>query len=261
MGSITVNGQTIQYTDTDTHTDIGAPAGAAVVFSHGALLDSSMWDTQIAELSPEFRTVAWNDRTDAGHTAWDSARDLLALLDALGISRAVLVGHSQGGFVSLRAALLAPERVAALVLIDAMATAWPAEAVEQMGGVRDGFAAAGPEAVAPGLLPALIGRADLHDAWLAKWRAQPRQRLADTMSVLISADDVRDRLPAITAPALVVHGENDPIIPLAAGRDLHAALPGATDLLIVPGAMHTPALSHPDVLGPVLRGFVAEHAR
>jgi pimeloyl-ACP methyl ester carboxylesterase len=256
MNSITVHGQTIQYTDTgdaggDTH---------AVVFSHGALLDSSMWDEQVAELSPGFRCIAWNERHGAGQSAWDSARDLLGLLDALGISRAVLVGHSQGGFVSLRAALLAPERISALVLIDTMAAPWPAEAVAQMGAVRDGFTAAGPEAVAPGLLPGLIGRADLHDTWLAKWRAQPRQRLADTMSALLSADDVRDRLPEITAPALVAHGENDPIIPLAVGRELHAALPGAAELLIVPGAAHTPALSHPHVLAPVLRAFTAKHA-
>ena len=267
MSTIDVNGQTINYTDTGADDSTDAAGGTAVVYSHGALMDASMWQAQIDALAPTRRAIAWDARLHGGtvdsgpeHTAWDSARDLIALLDALDVGRAVLVGHSQGGFVSLRAALLAPERVSALVLIDTMATAWPEPAIEQMTGARAGFAAAGPDAVAPVLLPKLIGRDDLQEQWLAKWRTQPNQRLADAMSVLMSADDVSPRLQEITAPALVIHGEDDQIIPLAAGHALHAALPAADEIHVVPGVAHTPPLSHPDLVTPALAKFLDEIA-
>jgi 3-oxoadipate enol-lactonase len=260
MSTINVNEQQIYYTDTEGN-------GPAVVFSHGALLDSSIWDETIRALVPDFRGIAWDARlhgqtpgTGPAHTDWDSARDLLALLDALGINRAVLAGHSQGGFISLRAALLAPSRVSGLVLIDTMATAWPPESIALMNGARDGFAAAGPDAVAPELLPRLIGRADLYDTWLARWRAQGSQRLAVGMQVLMSADDVSSRLAEVTAPALVIHGEADPIIPLEAGRGLNSSLVEAGELIVVPSAAtHTPVLTHPDIVIPAVKKFLDEH--
>ncbi len=257
MSVITVNGQQIYYADTEGN-------GPAVVFSHAALLDSGAWEETISALTPGVRAIAWDARlhgqtpgTGTSHTYWDSARDLLGLLDALGIDHAVLAGHSQGGFISLRAALLAPERVSGLVLIDTMAASWPPEAIEQMTGARDGFTAAGPDAVAPGLLPKLIGHTELYDSWLARWRAQGSQRLAGAMDVMMSADDVSSRLAEVTAPALVIHAEADPIIPLAAGLGLHSSLAGVGDLVVVPGAAdHAPVLTHPDIVIPAVKEFL-----
>ncbi len=112
-----VNGQRLFYKDTGD--------GDPVLFSHGFFMDHSMFDPQVAALSDRWRTIAWDER---GHgqtetsadafTYWDSANDALGLLDHLGIEQAVLAGMSQGGFLSLRAALTAPERVRALILID-----------------------------------------------------------------------------------------------------------------------------------------------
>src|ERR1700691_1426366 len=89
---------------------------------------------------------------------WDAADDLLGLLDHLGVEQATLAGHSQGGFLSLRAALRAPERVKALVLIDTAAVAWPPEVLAQMSGMPDGFRDGGPDAAAPVLLGILLGK-------------------------------------------------------------------------------------------------------
>src|SRR6516225_6439653 len=115
-----VNGIEISYTDSGGH-------GPAVVFSHGYLMDHTMFDAQVAALAPEYRVITWDERGHGGTTApgpfsyWDSARDVLALLDQLGIEEAVLGGMSQGGFLSLRAAMLAPRRVRGLILIDSQA--------------------------------------------------------------------------------------------------------------------------------------------
>src|SRR3954454_5260355 len=118
MPQVEVNGQRIFYEDS-------GEGETAVVFSHGYLMDHSMFDAQRDALRDRFRVIAWDERghgqtetSDDAFTYWDSARDLLGLLDALEIEQAVLAGMSQGGFLSMRAALTAPERVKALVLLD-----------------------------------------------------------------------------------------------------------------------------------------------
>jgi uncharacterized protein (TIGR02246 family) len=70
--------------------------------------------------------------------------------------------------------------------------------------------------------------------------AQPRERLADAVAVLKGVDDVSDRLGKITTPTLVIHGEADQPVSYALGRILHDRIPGAQQLLTVPGADHTP---------------------
>ncbi|MFD9734526.1 alpha/beta fold hydrolase [Umezawaea sp. NPDC059074] len=249
------------------HVEDSGGDGPVVVFSHGNLMDGDMWAPQVEALSGAFRCVVWDERLhgrteDDGrvHTYWDSADDLLGLLDRLDVPRAALVGHSQGGFLSLRAALRAPERVTALGLVDTAAVAWPFEALAQMRGVAEAFRAAGPEAVAPELLGLLLGKPALHEQWLAKWQDQPRDRLADAVTVLMGVDDITARLAEITAPALVVHGTADRPIPLALGRLLHQALPGAVGLVEIPDAGHTPSLTHPAEVTPRLAEFLHRHA-
>ena len=120
MATATVNGITISYTDS-------GGDSPAVVLSHGYLMDSSMFEPQVAALAPEYRVISWDERgfgdtrATGPFTYWDSASDVIGLLDHLGIEQAVLGGMSQGGFLSLRAALLAPARVRGLVLIDSQA--------------------------------------------------------------------------------------------------------------------------------------------
>jgi pimeloyl-ACP methyl ester carboxylesterase len=253
MSFASVNGQQLYYEDT-------AGAGPVVVFSHGNLMNHDMWAPQVEALRGEFRCVVWDERLhgstkDDGalFTYWDAADDLLGLLDQLGVEHATLVGHSQGGCASLRATLRAPKRVTALVLIDTAAVAWPPEVLAQMGGVRDGFRDGGPDAVAPVMLSVLLAKPEIHQDWLQAWHEQPRQRLADAVSVLMGVDDISARLGEITQPALVVHGEADQAIPLSLGQMVRDGLPGALDLVVIPGAGHTPSLTDPDkVNGPVL---------
>jgi 3-oxoadipate enol-lactonase len=255
-----VNGQQLYFED-------AGGDGPVVVFSHGNLMNRQMWAPQVEALRGEFRCVVWDQRLhgltkdDGGlYTYWDSADDLLGLLDHLGVKQAVLAGHSQGGFLSLRAALRAPERVKALVLIDTAAVPWPQQALAQMGGVSDGFRAGGPDAVAPVLLGMLLGQPDIHQEWLHAWRAQPRQRLADAVAVLMGVDDISVRLGQITQPALIVHGQADQPIPLPLGQMLRDRLPGALDLIVIPGAGHTPGLTHPDQVNGPLAAFLRRRA-
>ena len=82
-------------------------------------MDHEMFEPQVAALSNEFRCITWDERgfgqtvANGPFTYWDSADDALALLSHLGVDAAFFVGMSQGGFLSLRAALRSPDRVAA----------------------------------------------------------------------------------------------------------------------------------------------------
>ncbi len=101
--------------------------GPDVVLVHGMTGDLSIWflSQLLGTLSRSFRTTAYDlrghgysDVSPSGYTSADQARDLLAIMDALGIERAAVVGHSFGGVIALHAAVIDPERITALVLSD-----------------------------------------------------------------------------------------------------------------------------------------------
>jgi pimeloyl-ACP methyl ester carboxylesterase len=102
-------------------------SGPDVVLIHGLTGDLSIWFLSRAMQSLgemnrvtvyDLRGHGYSDAPATGYTSQDHARDLIALIDALGIARASLVGHSFGAVIAVHAAVLAPERVEALVLSD-----------------------------------------------------------------------------------------------------------------------------------------------
>jgi len=114
-----VNGQRLFYQDSGGN-------HPALLFSHGLLMDHAMFAPQVAAFRDRYRCIAWDERGH-GQTAgdsiapfsyYDSADDAAALLRHLGIEQAVLIGMSQGGYLSQRVALRHPQVVRALVLID-----------------------------------------------------------------------------------------------------------------------------------------------
>lgn len=258
MSYADVNGQRLYYED-------AGGDGPAVVLSHGFLMDHEMFAPQVAVLAPEFRTITWDERgfgetefDGKPFTYWDSAQDCLGLLDHLGIEQAVLVGMSQGGFLSMRAALLAPERVRALVLIDTQAGREDPEKVPLYQGMLDVWATEGPSDALAEVVAGIIIADPAHNPyWIAKWQARPHEQIVEPGRCLLEReDDMVDRLSAITCPALVIHGTEDTAIPVAAAEQLAAALPGADGVVIVDGAAHASNLTHPDQVNPPLLAFL-----
>jgi 3-oxoadipate enol-lactonase len=258
MSTARINGVTISYSDT-------GGAGEPVVFSHGYLMDSAMFAPQVTALAPEYRVITWDQRGFGGSHAhgefsfWDSARDVLGLLDHLGIERAVLAGMSQGGFVSLRAALLAPQRVRALVLIDSQAGQEDpaiAPAYEQLEQTwREHGPAPVQDIVASVILGPAGGPVD-YAPWFAKWAAADREELRLAFRCLMDRDDVTGRLGEISCPALIVHGTADAAIPVAKAEVVHAGLAGPADIVLVDGGSHAANLSHPDQVNVALLEFL-----
>jgi 3-oxoadipate enol-lactonase len=251
-------GATVGFTDS-------GGTGPVVVFSHGLLMNHTMFAPQVEVLRDAYRVITWDQR---GHGAaeqegawsyWDSAADLFALLDHLGGERAVLAGMSQGGFLSLRAALLAPQRVRALVLLDTQAGVEDPAIVPLYEGMTASWAADGPsQDILDFAAAAILGPGADEQAWKEHWAALPHHRAPQIMHPLLTRDDVTERLGEITCPALVVHGDADASIPVERGQALVDGLPGAKPLVLVPGAGHAANLTHPEAVNPALLAFLAQ---
>ncbi len=258
MTTASVNGIDLAYSDS-------GGDGPAVVLSHGYLMDSSMFDPQVAALTPEYRVIAWDQRGFGGTTAagpftyWDSAADVLGLLDHLGIEQAVLGGMSQGGFVSLRAALVAPDRVRALILIDTQAGLENPEVVPAYEQMEQIWMEQGPAPVQEVVASIILGPADGpvdYAPWFAKWAAWDADELRIAFRCLLDRDDITGRLGEISCPALIVHGTADAAIPMELAKIVRSGLAGPVTLVEVDGGTHASNMSHPDVVNAAILDFL-----
>jgi 3-oxoadipate enol-lactonase len=252
-----INGQNIYFEDS-------GGSGPPVILSHGFLMDHEMFAPQLAALAPEFRVITWDERgfgltefDGKPFTYWDSASDCLGLLDHLGIDRAVVGGMSQGGFLSLRAALTAPERVRALVLLDTSGDVEPPETLAANQGMLDMWRSVGPvDQLANAVAALIINDPVENERWIAKWRAAPKELIVEPGRCLAGRDDISPRLGEIACPAIAIHGEEDHGITIDRAEAMAAGLPGCGDVVRIPGAAHAANLTHPDLVNPPLLAFL-----
>lgn len=241
------NGVAIAYSDTG--------EGPPLVLIHGYGGCAATWEPFLAGLAKQYRVIAMELRGHGGSGDFegpflfeDSAGDLLALLDQLGLERVRAMGISAGGMTLLHAASRAPERFEAMAVIGA-AHDFPEQAREIMRGtpgnlppdVRQGFERCATRGAAQvdGLLRRFNGLKDNHD----DIRLSPRE------------------LGAIQARTLVIHGDRDEFFPVAIPVEVYEAIPDAR-LWIVPGGDHVPIYGDnaAPFMATVLR-FLAEDRR
>ncbi len=225
-------------------------------------MDHTMFDHQVEALKDEFRVITWDERgfgetrAKSNFTYWDSADDAIALLDHLGIDQAVLGGMSQGGFLSMRAALRYPDRVKALVLIS---TAPDIDDEQTRAGYQqmvDGWVAGMSDQIAPVVAGIILGPEQYWEPWLTQWKSLDVGQLKLAADCLLNRDDISDRIHEIECPALVVHGSDDTAISLARAEKLRDGLPGCEKMVTVPGAHHAANLTHPAAVNPPLLDFL-----
>lgn len=259
MPTAELNGTTINYKDS-------GGEGPALIFSHGFMMDHTMFDAQVAALAPNYRCVAWDERgfgdtqATGPFTYWDSAADAIALLDHLGIDQAVFVGMSQGGFLSLRAALGAPDRVRALVIIDSAADVDDEETLEGYLGMMAAFTS-GDEAtvdmVADGVAELILGDADLASIWVPIWKSSLDVHDINLAGgTLLSRDDISGDVAQISCPVLMIHGSEDQAIDVSRAQALAASVQDCRNFVIVDGAAHAPNMSHPEIVNDAIQEFL-----
>ena len=178
-------------------------------------------------------------KPDVPYLLSDMADDAVGLLDALGIARAHIMGASMGGMIAQMVAALYPDRVLSLTSI--MSTtgnpSLPAATAEAMAVLTTRPDGADEAAiVAHGIkVEKTIGspgypadEAALRERVLRDFRRMYYPPgFARQMAAIVASGDRRDALKGITAPTMVIHGADDPLVPLAGGRDTAATIPGA----------------------------------
>jgi pimeloyl-ACP methyl ester carboxylesterase len=226
-----------------------AGAGPAVVLLHGGLADSREWGRQTPALSGWFDVVAW-DAPGCGRSADpppgfrlpDYADCLAGLVDALGLGRAHVVGLSFGAGLALELFRRHPRLPASLVLASAYA-GWagslPPHVVEARleGALRD--ADRSPAELVAGWLPTLFSPSAPREVVddVATMMADFQPAGVRAMARSFAEADLRDVLPRVDVPTLLLHGEADVRAPLDVADALHAAIPGSR-LVVIPGVGH-----------------------
>jgi non-heme chloroperoxidase len=259
--------------------DLGPKDAQPVVFHHGWPLSSDDWDNQILFFRLKgFRVIAHDrrghgrsDETEGGNEMDTYAADVAALVTALDLRNAVHIGHSTGGGeVARYVARAQPGRVAKAVLIgavppimlktDANPGGLPREVFD---GFRAGLAAnraqlyidvpAGPF-YGFNREGAVVSQGTINNWWRQGMMGGPAAQ-HDCIKAF-SETDFTDDLKAIDVPVLVLHGEDDQIVPIADSALLAIKLLKHGTLKTYPGLPHGMCTTHADVINPDLLAFV-----
>ncbi len=243
--------------------DVGT--GPVVLLLHAFPLSAAMWQPQIEALRSRYRVIAPDLRGFGGSDAppgpysMDTlADDAAALLEHLGVSRAVVAGLSMGGYIAFAFWRRHRDRVAALVLADTRAGADSEEgratrevnarlAEEQgAGAIADKLI---PNLVAPGASQAV------RDTLRALITANSPDGIAGALRGMAARPDSSPDLPGIDVPVLIIVGEEDGLTPPVESERMAAALPDAT-LARIPGAGHLSNLEQPEAFNAALLAFL-----
>ncbi|PWS36685.1 4-carboxymuconolactone decarboxylase [Falsiroseomonas bella] len=250
----------LQLHDIAVHAVVEGPPptadAAPILMLHSIGTNLHVFDPQAAVLARNHRVIRMDLRghglsgvTAAPGSMSRHAQDALALLDALGIRQAHVVGLSIGGRIAQQIAAEAPDRVASLVLMDTAAEFPPPEAWQQR---IDIVAAQGMAGLVDMVMPRWVV-----DASLASAQGLRRMLLGtDPQGYAASAAALRDARAAeiagrIACPTTVLVGERDIATPPAMAEALRDMIPGAT-LVTIPEAAHIPTLERAEAVNAAL---------
>ena len=278
-------GRFVRAADVEIFVQEAGPRDApAVVFVHGMGAWSELWrETLDATAAAGFRAVAldlppfgFSERpATRAYGRQNQAHRIIGVIDALGVERATLVGHSFGGGPTMEAVLLAPERVRALVLADA---AIGLDAPARSGGLAAALLALGP--VRNAVVSATATNPLLSRSLLERFVARPeaanpaRVRVLQRPLVIRGATEafgdwllhfLTARDPSLSAasasyrglavPALVIWGDRDTTTPLSQGQRLAQVIPGS-ELAVMPGVGHMPQIEDAPAFNELIVGFL-----
>ena len=258
-----INGVTMSYNDQG--------QGTPLVFIHAFPLSKTMWQPQMHALVDSYRVITLDLRghgeSDAllwNFTLDDYAKDVISLLDHLGIAQSVFIGLSMGGYTLFSLYRNFPERVKAMVLADTRA---PADSQEGKNGRRIMAQLAhkeGASAIADVMLPKLLApltveqRPDIVDQVRKMILQTPTEGIIVDLMAMAARPDSTDLLSKITCPTLVIVGKDDVATPVAESHYIAGRIAGST-LVTIPGAGHLSNFEQPAAFNQSLQNFLSTH--
>ena len=246
------------------YVEAGPADGQPLILLHGLTDTSRSWSMTLPLLERKYHVLIPDQR---GHGASDApaccyavpdfAGDLVALMDAERIARATIVGHSMGGFIAQYTAIAYPERVERLVLVATGASGvgnatldWVLEQARTLTHPIDPRSkfieewTSNPNQVDPVFLEHVKSETA---------RTPPQTWMGATLGLMV--EDHRHLLPRVTAPALILWGDRDTILPEASQELLREMLPGAEDK-VYEQAGHNLPWEQPERVAQDILGFV-----
>jgi 3-oxoadipate enol-lactonase len=264
----TRSGEVVRYDVGETSLAVDVRGdGPAILFLHGFPLDRTIWKHQVATLSgwrriaPDLRGAGTSEAATGAYTMAAYADDLIKLLDRLRVQKAVLAGHSMGGYIVFEMLRRYRERIAGLILCDTRAEADTAEGRQKRDEMARLAETRGAEAIAERMLPVLLGE--------TTQQAQPQvvQQVRDMIThtpvagivgalmAMKERPDSTELLKTIDIRTLVVVGQEDAITPPAVARSMADAIPSAA-MTTIAGAGHTAPLEAPTAVSRVIAEFL-----
>lgn len=259
-----INGATIAYT-------ITGGGGDTVLLIHGYPLNGNLFEKQREALSGSYRVITVDLRGFGDSVAPDSnasiqiyANDVLALMDQLGISQAIIGGHSMGGAVTVQLYQMAPTRFLGMILNDA--AVMPPPVAEQY--MWLGFVEQAPMTQASGLLPLLVPnfltgatrttRPGLVQKVSQQIDAASLNGLIGGAHALQTRPDYSALFAQIAVPVLLLYGQEDTLTPVEQAMMLHTLLP-QSKLVIVAGASHAVVREQPGAANTAILHWLGKH--
>lgn len=259
MPTVKVNGVELYYRET-------GRGPQTIVFSHGLLMDHSMFEAQRAALERHFRVIAYDHRGQGqsqdsgnGQDMDTLATDAAGLIQALDATPCHFAGLSMGGFIALRLGARRPALVRSLVLMNTGAEAEPRSSRLRFGFLAQMVRVLGPAPFAGIALTELFGESTRSDpakrAMLQEWKARIRnrpRRIAEAVLGVVNRREIgEDELRSIQCPTLIIAGEEDTARPPADSERLAKLIAGSR-LVRIGKCGHSSALEAPDAVSAAM---------
>jgi 3-oxoadipate enol-lactonase len=260
MQKTTVNGFNIAYERRG--------QGTPLVLLHGFPLDHSSWDTLVPYLEgqadvilPDLRGFGQSDfnssaAPEGAYTVADMAGDIIGLLDELMVPKAVVVGHSMGGYVALAFARAYPQRLTGLGLISTQALPDSPERKAGRYATAEQVARQGVSVVADAMAPKLTANPALVPMLRELVLRQPAAGIIGALQAMAERPDSVPLLLTLRFPIAIVHGQADALIPVDRSREMKAFIPQA-GLTELPDVGHSPMLEAPIETAQALKHILA----
>jgi non-heme chloroperoxidase len=248
------------------HVEYGHPDGETLVFLHG-ITDSWFSFSRLLPLLDPARYHAYaisqrghgdSDRPESGYSMDDFAADVVAFMDAVGVARATVIGHSMGSLVARRVASTYPDRVDRLVLVGSSFT-FVSDLTREFQAAVHALEDPVPYEFAREFQESTIHvpvSAEFLDQVVAETLKLPARVWQGALDGALAVDD-RSQLASIMAPTLVVWGDGDEYFPREQQDRLVAAIPGAR-LLVYPDTGHDPHWERPESVAYDLAAFLSD---
>jgi pimeloyl-ACP methyl ester carboxylesterase len=259
-----IDGVSLYYDDTGK-----GSTGETIAFSHGLLWGTELFAPQIAALRDRYRCIAWDHRgqgrSGADHRhcidmelVW---QDAVRLISAQIGGPVHFVGLSMGGFVAMRMAARRPDLVRSLVLLETSSDPEPVENVARYRLLTRVTRLLGPGLTKRQVAPIMLGKTIRSDRTRRDEVAAYIDLMARRRDIWRAVNGVIDRAPIhhelarITAPTLVVVGDEDVATPAPKAERIASAIPGAK-LVTIPGAGHSSTVEQPALVTAAIEQFL-----